>query len=147
MFDAAPTELIMEVTLGYKDVAPDGAGKRLEFSRCEFKDTRYYVMSKPPAREIQKQLCELAERIARENFAIELDYSIESIRQVERILGALHDDYKRTRREDGIHGIALEFAAYLVTVVERHFGSGDWQRDDSSFGADSFPFHWRGSTL
>jgi hypothetical protein len=58
----------------------------------------------------------------------------------------LHVDYQRTRREDGIRGISLEFAAYIVTVIERHFDAGDWQRD-GSLGKDSFPFHWRGSQI
>jgi hypothetical protein len=104
------------------------------------------MAERPPPRELQKKLCGLAEKIAG-GFDAHLDYSVESIREVERILGRLHEDYKRTHSEDGVRGIALEFAAYIITVIERHFEAGDWQRDDPSFGPDSFPFHWRGSTI
>jgi hypothetical protein len=105
------------------------------------------MSNRPAPREIQSQLCELAEQIARDNFGIALDYSIASIQQVESILAAFHNEYVRTRSEDGLQGIALEFAAYIVTVIENHFGAGDWQRDHATIGTDTFPFQWRGSTI
>lgn len=89
----------------------------------------------------------LAERIAWEGFGTHLDYSVESIMQVERILEVIHDEYKSTRSEEGLQGIALEFGSYIVKVVERHFGSAEWERDHDSFGKDSFPLQWRGATL
>ena len=93
------------------------------------------------------EMSALAERIAREGFSIHLDYSPESIRQVESILGAMHEDYKSSGSEEGLQGIALEFAAYIVRVIEQHFGPVDWQRDHPSFGEDSFPLYWKGKTL
>ncbi len=105
------------------------------------------MSNRPPPREIQSQLCELAEQIARDNFGIGLDYSIASIQQVESILAAVHNEYVRTQSEDGLQGIALEFAAYIVTVIEKHFGVGDWHRDHATIGPDSFPFQWRGATI
>lgn len=97
--------------------------------------------------QLKDKMSALAERIGQEGFATNLDYSVESIKQLEQILGALHDDYKSTHSEEGLQGIALEFGAYIVKVIERHFGSAEWQRDHESFGKDTFPLQWRGSTL
>jgi hypothetical protein len=46
-----------------------------------------------------------------------------------------------------LQGIALEFGAYIIRVIEQHFGPVDWQRDHPSFGEDSFPLYWRETTL
>jgi hypothetical protein len=97
--------------------------------------------------ELKDKMSALAERIALEGFKIKLDYSVESIKQVESILAKLHKDYKRTRSEDGLQGIALEFGAYIVKVIEKHFGSVTWERDHPSIGQDTFPLQWRGTTL
>ena len=102
---------------------------------------------RPHPSEIQPELCGLAERIASEHFRTQLDYSVDSIRNVERILAAFHKDYRKTRSEDGLNGVALEFAAYIVSVIQRHFGPAQWERDCPSFGEDTFPLHWRGSSI
>jgi len=96
---------------------------------------------------LKAELCGLAERVAREGYDTRLDYSVESIKHVERILASIHDDYKRTKAEDGLNGIAAEFAAYIVTVIERHYGPATWERDDPTFGPASFPLRWRGATV
>ena len=97
--------------------------------------------------DLKNKLSTLAERIASEGFGTQLDYSVESIRQVEGILAVIHNEYKSTGSEDGLQGIAMEFGAYIVKVIEQHFGPADWQRDDESLGVDTFPLQWRGSTL
>ena len=105
-------------------------------------------MSKSPdAMELKESMSVLAERIASEAFAKRLDYSIESVHEVEAILAVLHDEYINTHSEDGLHGIALEFGAYLVKLIERNFGPVNWIRDHADFGQDSFPLDWRGHTL
>jgi hypothetical protein len=98
-------------------------------------------------KQLKNKMSALAERIALEGFGKRLDYSIDSIQHVEHILGAMHDDYKSSGSEEGLQGIALEFGAYIIKVVERHFGPVDWQRNHPSFGEDSFPAFWKGSTL
>ena len=60
---------------------------------------------------------------------------------------AIHKDYKKTRSENGLQGIALEFGAYIVRVTEQHFGPAEWERDDASLGKDTFPLRWRGTTI
>lgn len=103
--------------------------------------------ARPHPSEIQQKLCGLAERIASEHFGTRLDYSVESVRQVERILGELHDEYQKTQSENGLNGIALEFSAYIVSIIQCHFGPAQWERDCPSFGEDAFPLHWRGSSI
>jgi hypothetical protein len=95
---------------------------------------------------LRKKLCGLAERIAN-GFKLSLDYTDESVDCVEKVLSAVHADYKKTRSEKGIRGIALEFAAYLVTVLERLYGPVLWQRDHPEMGKETFPVEWRGVTL
>ena len=97
--------------------------------------------------QLKEQMSLLAERIAREGFKIQLDYSVESIKQVEHILGKIHDEYKTTKSEEGLQGIAFEFAAYIVKVIEQNFGNAEWERDHSSIGKNTFPLQWRDSTL
>ena len=104
-------------------------------------------MKKPPAAEIQEYLCGLAEMIARDHYATTLDFSVNSICDVEMILGKIHEYYAEEHNDDGLHGIALEFAAYIVTVIQKHFGPAEWKRDCKIMGKDSFPLYWRDSKL
>ncbi len=95
---------------------------------------------------LRTKMCGLAEQIAGA-FDVKLDYTDASVKDVERLLGEMHDEYLRTKLDDGLRGIALEFAAYLVTVIERNYGPVDWQRDHETIGKDSFPLNWNGVTL
>jgi len=92
------------------------------------------------------RLCVLAEQIATA-FGYTLDYSEASIAQVDAILGQLHDEYLSTQDDDGLLGIALEFGAYLITIIERHYGPVLWKRDHPEVGEESFPVEWNGTTL
>ncbi len=96
---------------------------------------------------LKEELAVLAERVARDAFRVELDYSVESVQRVEELLGLLHTEYQRTKNDDGLNGLALEFAAYLIKVIERNFARGTWARDHPDFGPDSFPYEWQGSEL
>ena len=96
---------------------------------------------------LKEEMSLLAERIAKEGFGITLDYSPESIRQVEQILESIHKDYKKTHSEEGLYGIAFEFGAYIVQVIERNFGTAKWERNHKSIGENTFPLYWQNSTL
>jgi hypothetical protein len=96
--------------------------------------------------ELRAVLCGQAEQVAA-HFDVRLDYSDKSVKDVERILGEVHEEYRRTKDERGLRGVALQFGAYLVSIIERHHGSIDWKRDDPTIGADSFPLHWNGSVI
>jgi hypothetical protein len=106
------------------------------------------MTNRPSAAELRLSLLPMAEKLA---LAVPpnapLDYTPESVQRVEQILGAIHDHARPSAARAGLDGVALELAAYIVAVVERNFGPADWQRDDPSFGVDSFPMQWRGRTL
>ena len=60
----------------------------------------------------------------------------------------MHYEYKKTKDEKGLNGIALEFAAYIVEVIRRNSDEkGMWYRDHAIFGEKSFPFNWKGEAL
>jgi hypothetical protein len=88
-----------------------------------------------------------AVEVARKAFNIELDYNDESVKQIEKILGKIHKDYKRTKNEEGLRGLALFFAAFIGEVIRRKGFGGKWQRHHPVIGDDTFPFQWRGKTL
>ncbi len=46
-----------------------------------------------------------------------------------------------------MQGIALEFAAYIVKVIEKNYACGVWKRDHPAFGPDSFPYDWEGGEI
>jgi len=81
------------------------------------------------------------------NFDVTLDYSDDSIQNVESILGEIHENYMETKDDSGLRGIALFFAAYIGEVIRRKGLGGVWSRNHKLFGDDSFPFHWNGGDL
>ena len=89
--------------------------------------------------DLKIEMSKLAERIAGEVYGIELDYSVESIKKVEKVLGDLHKQYKKTKADDGYYGIAIEFGAYIVRVVEKNDPTARWERNHPGMGEDSFP--------
>ena len=92
-------------------------------------------------------LCSVAKRLAFMHFGMRLDLSARSIRRVEKILAALHQEQLKTLSNSGFDGVALEFAAYIVEVIQRNFGPAQWLRDCPTAGPDAFPLHWRGQVL
>ena len=82
-----------------------------------------------------------------EAFGRRLDYSIKSVKLVEKILGEIHREYSRTKDDSGLSGIAIEFGAYLIKVLEQHFGRGTWERNHPEIGNNTFPYYWDGRTL
>lgn len=96
--------------------------------------------------DLQKKLVDDALKIA-EVFNIKLDFSHDSVKQMDSILDAVGKDYMSTKNTDGLDGIALQFAAYIVAVIERQSEKGEWRRDDPEFGRNTFPYAWRGKIL
>ncbi len=103
-------------------------------------------MASEDMEKLKSELNDNALEIAK-GFGVQLDYSHESIGHVERMLGEVHKGYKETKDEEGLVGIALSFAAYIISVIERNSEPGVWQRDHPTVGEDSFPFTWREGTL
>ena len=75
----------------------------------------------------------LADRI----LGVTLDWSEDSVRQVEQVLGWLHEDMPRTRpSDDVIWAFARAFGSYVGEVARRHHG-GEW--GTVYMGGESFP--------
>lgn len=113
-------------------------------------DTMPAASTADPAAEMAKlrdEMAPLAVRIAEEGYGIRLDYSNESVEQVEQVLGHIHDEYKRTGDDKGLDGVSLEFGAYIVAVIERNEGPGRWERDHPQMGKDALPYYWRDRVL
>ncbi len=90
-------------------------------------------------KELQKTLTDLALKLAK-YYKIDLDFSVSSIEKVEEILSKISEDYQKTKNEEGIKGMALEMAAYTITVIEKNITVGKWERDSKEFGKDAFPY-------
>ena len=76
-----------------------------------------------------------------------LDYSHKSVKQVESILSRIHKEYKRTGDDNGLRGIALSFAAYIICVIEKNTSPGVWRRDHPQMGDETFPYEWKDATI
>lgn len=101
---------------------------------------------KSKMKKFQETMVGLAFEIAG-NMKITLDYSDESIKKVEEILARTNEYYIRTKNDEGLVGISLEFAAYIIAVIEKNHGPGKWKKDDKEFGPDTFPYHWNGRII
>ena len=97
-------------------------------------------------RRLLPELSELAIECGGE-LGIELDGSRASVAAVERLLGMLHEEYKREPNEQGADRRAFEFAGYLIGVLEREGPAGEWRPDHPERGKGSFPFRWKGQDL
>jgi hypothetical protein len=100
-----------------------------------------------PIPDLQLELTQLALQIARDSFGKKLDFSHDSIKVVESILSEFHLEYEKSKNEEGLNGIALEFGAYIATVIQRNLGEGVLERDDPQFGQATFPFRYSGGTI
>ena len=80
-------------------------------------------------------------------FKIELDFSSKSIKNVEKILSLIHYDYIKGNITEGIDGIALEFAFYIISVIEKNFEEGKIERNHKDFGDNAFPYYWKDSVI
>lgn len=103
-------------------------------------------MSSKDMDKLKKELTGYAIEVAKE-FRIELNFSHKSIKRVEKILSKIHKNFKKTGDEDGLHGIALEFAAYIICVIEQHSSSGLWKRNHPKLGEETFPYEWNNKTI
>ena len=95
---------------------------------------------------LKKKLTGLALQIAGA-MNVKLDFSHKSVENVESILARIHDEYKKTRDDDGLRGIAVEFAAYMISVMEQNGLKGTWKRDHPDMGPQTFPYEWGEQTL
>jgi hypothetical protein len=74
---------------------------------------------------------------------VKLDYSTQSIEQVEIVLGKMHEEYVNTKAARGADGLAMAFGAYIGEAIRRSDPDARWERDDPVGGEKSYPLRWR----
>ena len=97
-------------------------------------------------KKLQEELTVLALRIG-DATGVKLDYSLDSVKHVDAILEPIHQEYLKDKNMDGLNGVALEMAAYIVTVIEKNLAQGTWERDSAELGSETFPYTFRGQTI
>jgi hypothetical protein len=76
-----------------------------------------------------------------------LDFSDESIKNVEYILSDLHNSYSSSKNDEGLIGLSFIFGFYIIEVINKNHGVGRLERNHPEFGENSFPFYWKGGIL
>ncbi len=77
----------------------------------------------------------------RENH-VHLDYSVESIKSVEKILGQLHEQYAKNPSSISVKGLGSAYGAYVGEAIRRSEPGARWERDDPVGGEKSYPLIW-----
>jgi len=75
--------------------------------------------------------------------AMPLDYSVDSLKKVDTILGRVRELYVKDPSSVRIRGISLEYGAYVGEVIRRHEPGAYWTQDSPIAGAKSYPLHWK----
>ena len=88
---------------------------------------------------LKKELIDLSLKVGI-HYGINLDFSIQSIKEVENILSKISLEYKKDKNDEGINGLALELSAYIIAVIEKNILIGKWERDSIELGKDTFPY-------
>lgn len=96
--------------------------------------------------EMMQYLASQAVQMADENNGVKLDYSPDSIKDVEKVLGSIHDEYQRTNTTEGMRGLAMAYGAYIGEVIRRSEPGAKWEQSDSVGGDNSYPLTWRGGS-
>jgi hypothetical protein len=73
---------------------------------------------------------------------INLDYSVDSIKKVEEILGRLHEQYLKDPSSISPKGLGSAYGAYIGEVIRRSEPGAKWERDDAVGGEKSYPIVW-----
>lgn len=79
---------------------------------------------------------------ARQQDHVNLDYSVESIKTVDQVLGRLHDQYAKDPSSVSATGLGSAYGAYVGEVIRRSERGAKWERDDPVAGEKSYPLIW-----
>jgi hypothetical protein len=107
--------------------------RRKEASGLKFKNTDQFI---------QYMASEAVKDAEREDH-INLDYSVDSIKQVEEILGRLHGQYATDPSSISAKGLGSAYGAYIGEVIRRSEPGARWERDDAVGGEKSYPIIWQ----
>ncbi len=72
---------------------------------------------------------------------VKLDYSPESIKTVDQILGKLHDQFVANPSSVSVRGLSAAYGAYIGEVIRRTEPNVHWLRDDE-LGEKIYPLVW-----
>jgi type II secretory pathway pseudopilin PulG len=95
--------------------------------------------------ELIQWLANQAVEDARRGNDVGLDYSVDSIKKVEQILGKIHDQYVKNPSSVSANGLGSAYGAYVGEAIRRSEPSAKWERDDPAGGEKSYPLIWRAS--
>jgi hypothetical protein len=70
-----------------------------------------------------------------------LDFSVDSIKTVEQILGRVHGQWVRDPSTVSAKGLGSAYGAYIGEVIRRGEPGAHWERDDE-LGEKSYPIIW-----
>ena len=74
---------------------------------------------------------------------IQLDYSVDSLKTVDNILGRVHEAYVKNPVSVSVKGLGSAYGAYVGEVIRRSEPGSRWERDDAVGGEKSYPLIWR----
>ena len=84
-----------------------------------------------------------AVEIARAEYQCELDFSLESIRQIDVVLEKIHLQFQKAPiAERELSRVVLTWGGYVGVVLMRRFG-GTWNSDSSKAGPNTYPLQWK----
>ena len=72
---------------------------------------------------------------------IKLDYTPESIKTVDKILGKLHNQYVQAPSSISVGGLSAAYGAYIGEVIRKTEPGSHWLRDDR-LGEKIYPLVW-----
>ena len=75
---------------------------------------------------------------------VHLDYGVESIKQVESVLGSLHDLYAKNHSSVAVNALAMAYGAYIGEVIRKSEPNVRWEKSDTVGGEKSYPLVWAG---
>ena len=108
---------------------------------------RFYQHRQPTPKE-SKTTDELIQSLSSEavkdadsNSQIKLDYSVDSIKKVEQILGKLHEKYEKSQSSISVTGLSAAYGAYIGEVIRKTEPGVHWERD-SVLGEKMYSLRW-----
>ena len=102
--------------------------------------------TKPELNELKTDMVKYALEVG-QIFELNLDFTDNSIKNVEKILSEIHTEYINTQNDEGLNGIAIQFGFYIMETIERNHGKTWFERNHKDFGENSFPFYLNETTL
>jgi hypothetical protein len=81
---------------------------------------------------------------AEKDWHVKLDYSAESIKAVDQILGRMHAQYVKEPASVSVRGFGFAYGSYVGEVIRRTETDVHWERDHPVLGEKSYPLYWGG---